>query len=204
VKFFYPEKLAEDPFEPAADDPLDYMTTLLARVHTRAHRFEKWILSFSGLHLPPDDARDVATEVVNSSFVQEAPGDMGRYEDKLYRSAALLQWMVWAWNRDKDYWADRSDALTQETVTWDPVRVELANLGVPVSWITLKASGSFASYCRRGVLPGQTGLDMEGFIVWAMNIHAAELVFRDLPNSNYMSQAKDELKVKTMEVALGL
>jgi hypothetical protein len=28
VKFFYPEKLAEDPFEPAADDPLDYMTTL--------------------------------------------------------------------------------------------------------------------------------------------------------------------------------
>jgi len=203
VKYFYPEKLVEDPFEPAADDPLDYMTTILARVHTREHRFQKWILSFSGLHLPLDEARDIATEVVNSSFVQEAPRDMGPYEGALYRSAALLQWIVWAWDRDDAYWAGRSVSMSdyQEAITWDRVRVDLAILGVPVALITLTVPRTRLEF--QWLRPGQTGLNMEGFINWATDVHAAELVFRDLPDSNYVSQAKKELTARIMAASFG-
>jgi hypothetical protein len=205
VKYLHPEKLAPDPFDPAGDSPLSYFLEMSQRIDTRDYDVHHVTNMLSGLNLPLDMVRDFEQRVLDTPFVTEAPDPHAVDEDLLYRKASLGLWITWAYQRDEEYWAARSDDINQESMEFDPLRIELGGLGVPNDLITLKQTGKTKrSPYVSPYFYGKTGLNMKAFIDWATSVHAAVEMFKGMPKNQYTAMAEREMIDKSCAHFVGV
>ncbi|MGO8794609.1 MAG: hypothetical protein ACLQLC_07290 [Candidatus Sulfotelmatobacter sp.] len=203
VKYLHPEKLAPDAFEPAAEDPLSYFLEMYLRIDTRDRNVAELADSLSGSNVSLGVVRELEELVLDTSFVTQAPDDVD--EGVLYRSASLGLWIAWAYQRDEEYWAARSDDLNWEAMEFDPLRIELVTLGVPANVITLRSKGKTTFTKQMGMfLNGKTGLNMNGFVDWATSVHAAVEMLRGMPKNEFTAMAQKEMIQKSCNRFVGV
>jgi len=126
----------------------------------------------------PEIAKIIADNTWESPFFTEAPPSVMSQETKttLVFRAKLALWVVWALERDKDYWQTQCALRLynfSEVFDWEPLRLELNQLGVPLAAISFKEY-----YSPRDYTPG--AMNVEAYIKWAESSDSLRMVFSGL------------------------
>jgi hypothetical protein len=194
-----PKVASGDVFEPSGVTPPEYAEQLKGGINLRLALLADLIVNIkysrdtknvqfddtavtlqgSGDKLTLGDARILTETILGSSFFQEAP-PIGLDETKLLDRSQLALWMGWAFARNAKYWYGalpnsagyyRDSGAFFEQFDWEPVRLDLGRLKVPLPPITASS------------LDGRTGLKVYGFLQW-VDEHGMEALFdKDTPMS---------------------
>ena len=168
----------------------------------------------SGGQLSLNEAKNLTQTIVDSSFMTEMP-PLEVTSEALTPKALLSLWIGWALARDAKYWnvpstnaneyygkgPMRGDDLCStppgfhEQYYWEPVRHELATLGVPTPTITAKIIMQDLGWGASQDYKEFPGLYMWGFMQWATSPQAVGCLFdRSLPqNAKGFEKVKEQM-----------
>jgi hypothetical protein len=179
----------------------------------------------SGGQLSFDEVKNLTEAIVDSSFMKEMPSLDGVTSEKLTKKALLALWIGWALARDARYWTvpqtnapanlekrlwtfrdlrDVTDGF-YEQYTWEPLRHELATLGVPLPTITANIVMQDVGWGRSGMYEEFPGLYMWGFMKWAASpLSMAQLFDSSLPkNAKGFEKVKEQMSRRVLNPIWG-
>ncbi len=162
-------------FLPVGLDPLEYFLEISRGVQHRTNRMSMQVRKW-GDDLESRWGNDEYAELVksvvaekweagfkDSKFFTDAPlPSIDPLTDKFLMSRAKLSlWIAWAQERDKSYWEKQyinSPYVESEAKLWEPLRVELISLGVPLHHVSTFANPPLINF--------------PAFIEWSFSEHA--------------------------------
>jgi DNA-binding protein YbaB len=189
VKRFEPPP-DEEVFKPAGISPDEYGPQLLEGIEAQVGILQDLLVGLrESKRVTLHGAKALTENIVDRTFVRDMPA-LEITSDLLTPKAGLALWMGWAWTaaRDVDYRMDFQYANDMTPI----LDLALRPLGVPINLV----SGTYST--DRSGRQKKTVINMQGFVQWAKNPMASELLFRGLPkNAEGFKQVQTQLQTRT-------
>jgi len=120
----YERPSVEDAFHSSGVPPDQYGDQLQEAIDLQTGVLQKLITAFmrkGSAGMTMDEAKQLLTRILNTDFVKYPPSAVKK--GVLRKKASVALWLVWAWDRDQEYWERHSLLFNaKELSAFEPVR----------------------------------------------------------------------------------